>query len=188
MGLKGRVKSRTVVDGDLSSGTGTTWRLQINNWQATAAGELPMRAEQTREEIRERWGWGDDPFVIRRTQYERDLYGMPTRIAYDGFRAVDKTPEYDNRSTLYRYVRNLEQYIVDKPSVEVRGAYMGVPATILPTPGAGCRPGSSPMIARCIRRVRRILEAAASGQCHRSGILERGGRPALAPRRCPLHL
>jgi RHS repeat-associated protein len=127
-GLKGRVRSRTVVAGDLSSGTGTTWRQQINSWQATAAGALPMRAVRTREVVRERWGWGDDPFVSRRTDYVRDLYGMPTRIAQWGFAALDGTHEHDNRSTLRAYTRNLEKYIVDTPKIEIAGSWARPPS------------------------------------------------------------
>ncbi len=188
-GLKGRVRSRTVVAGDLSSGTGTTWRQQINSWQATAAGALPMRAVRTREVVRERWGWGDDPFVSRRTDYVRDLYGMPTRIAQWGFAALDGTHEHDNRSTLRAYTRNLEKYIVDTPKIEIAGSWARPPSAS-PNDTRGWLSARFFTYDRALHAggVGRILEAAEPGQCHRSGILERGGRPALAPRRCPLQL
>ncbi|MBL4557883.1 MAG: hypothetical protein JKP98_14650 [Rhodobacteraceae bacterium] len=145
-----------------------------------------MRAVRTREVVRERWGWGDDPFVSRRTDYARPLRHADEDRPW-GFAALDGTHEHDNRSTLRAYTRNLEKYIVDTPKIEIAGSWG--PPSASPNDTRGWLSARFFTYDRALHRGGWANTGSRrAGQCHRSGILERGGRPALAPRRCPLHL
>lgn len=111
VGVKGRVRQE-----DLTY-NGTLFSRTINTWSSTGVNSKPLKSHQSRFRIQTRYG---NTMVEKRTDFEQDLYGNPTRVIEYGY-AGSAGANKDDRVTRYSYKHNTGAYIVTRPEWRITG-------------------------------------------------------------------